>query len=604
MVKQKVQQDYNALDDITAVRTNTGMFIGDTDSPNHLATEIVDNMLDEIANNYADTGSIFISEEDGSFWVSDNGRGLKIGQTKDPNTGEMKDSIELLCTKLFSGSKFRIDQKIDYKVQIGMHGVGLVVVNALSDWLMIRICKDNKIHEYVFVDSKLDSKNVYEKSPDDSFSTLVGFKPNKKYFETVDFDVKMFVSRLLLTQSVYDYANFFVNEQKIPKIKLYDYALNMLKIPRETKLYQINQSFNENEKIRIFLNYVNSKDTVILGDVNLRNCDGTYLTNIQTLIKSIISDNIDRRFRSIDEKEFLTGLRMYVNLTLEKPKFDAQIKSRMKTSIKNYLQFIEKDLKKILTTDEILTTLTNLLEQKLTKKIIKSANSNSRRVSNLNKLKDCIKTPGEVLYIVEGDSAEGTVKQVRDKNTEACFPMRGKMLNVEKGSLTKIQNNKEVQDLIEALGPYGRRRYNKVKILADSDSDGLHISLLVTLFMHKFAPEMIEEGRVSVLIPPLYGAIKGKKFVPLYDIKSTEQYRKMNYEIRRFKGLGEMNPDQLEVAIRSGVEYILNYPDKKTLETIIENVVKNTEVRKALLLKEELNFELILEKAKENIKEN
>lgn len=599
-----VQTDYSALDSISAVRINTGMFIGDTETPNHLATEIVDNMLDEVANDFATNGEIFINEEDGSFWVSDNGRGLKLGQTKDPDTQQMQDSIILLCTKLFSGSKFRIDKKVDYKVQIGMHGVGLVVVNALSEWLVLRI-KDKQnpkqIIEYVFIDSQLQSKNTILIT-DEKYSTQVGFKPDLKYFESCNFDIKQFVSRLLLTQSVYDKASFFINGQQVPKITLNDYARTQLCLEKDEQLYSISKQLNENEKIRIFLTYLPKRDNLILGDVNLRNCDGTYLSNIQAMIKTIIKDNIDRKFKNIDEKEFLTGLRLYISLTLEKPKFDAQIKSRMKTNIREHLLLVEKDLTKILTQDNIMSVLTKLLEQKFTKKLLSTSTSGSKKISNENKLRDCSNTPGDILYIVEGDSADGTLKVVRNKNTEASFPLKGKMLNVDGASLTKIEDNKEVRDLIEAIGPKGSRRYKKIKILTDADTDGLHIAVLLIVFLTTYVKDMIEEGNVSILMPPLYGAIKGKTFIPLYNIKDTETYKSKGYSISRFKGLGEMEPEQLDVAIRSNVEYILKYPGDDKVKKLLDDVVNNTEVRKTLLEVKEFNFDLILDQAIEYAK--
>jgi DNA gyrase/topoisomerase IV subunit B len=460
------QQDYVALDSITAVRTNPGMFIGDTETPNHLATEVIDNMLDEVVNKYASVGEIFVDDQDG-FWVTDNGRGLKLGTTKDPDTGEMKDSIELLCTKLFSGSKFRQNDLVDYKIQIGMHGVGLVVVNAFSEWLVIRIRKENKINEYVFIDSKLDKQRTFDVT-DEKFSTQIGFKPDKKYFSDVSFDVKNIVNRLLLSQSVHEHAQFYINETEIPKISLYEFVRNTLSLDSKIDLHWIDQKFKNEEHLRIYLTYVDAKDSIVIGDVNLRTCDGTYLTNITTMIKDIIANNIERRFKALDPKEFLTGLRCYVNLTLEKPKFDAQVKSRMKTNIRSYLQIVEKRLIKILTDPEIMNILTNLLEAKVTKKLIST--SNGRRISNKNKLRDCSQSPGDVLYIVEGDSADGTLKVVRHKATEASFPLRGKMLNVEKGSALKIENNEEIKQLLEALGPQGKRRYKKVKLLSDADS--------------------------------------------------------------------------------------------------------------------------------------
>lgn len=478
------QVDYVVLDAISAVQNMPGMYIGDDDNPDHLATEIIDNMLDEVANNYAKNGEVFISEEDGSFWVSDNGRGLMIGLVKDPDTNEMKDSIITLCTKLHSGSKFRIDKKIDYKVQIGMHGVGLVVVNALSDWLVIRIRNKTKkeITEYVFVEGVHNSTNILEQT-DETYSTLIGFKPSEKFFKECTFNIKNIVNRLLLASCIYDKASFSVNGNQIPKIALYNYAHNVLELSKDIKLFQIKKNFSDNESINIFLNYVPKRDSVIIGDVNLRNCDGTYITNIQTMIKSIISENIDRKFRNIDDKEFLTGLRCYVSLTLEKPKFDAQIKSRMKTSIKDYLSLIEKEFTKILTQDSIMKLLTSMLEQKFTKKLLaSSSNGNNKRISNTNKLRDCSDTPGDVLYIVEGDSADGTLKVIRNKKTEASFPLKGKMLKVDDASFDKIKKNKEVNDLIEAIG--SPRRYKKIKILTDADSDESFVQHIVMYVMN------------------------------------------------------------------------------------------------------------------------
>ena len=581
----KKQSDYVALDSITAVRTNPGMFIGDTETPDHLAIEVIDNMLDEIVNKYGSIGEVFADEENG-FWITDNGRGLKMGTTEDPDTHEMKDSIELLCTKLFSGSKFRQKDDVDYKIQIGMHGVGLVVVNAFSEWLIVRVKKENQIHEYVFVDAKLNSHNIFD-ATNETFSTQICFKPDPKNFDSVSFNIKDIVNRLLLSQSVHDHAQFYFNEQEIPKITLYDYVKTALSIDKDTQMYLIERQFGD-EKLRIYLQYINAKDSVVIGDVNLRTCDGTYISNLSTMIKDIIGSNIDRRFRGLDNKEFLTGLRCYINLTLEKPKFDAQVKSRMKTSIRPYLQAIEKRLVKVLTTEDIMDTLTTLLEYKITKKLVKRGSG--KRISNKNKLRDCSKTPGDVLYIVEGDSADGTLKVIRNKNTEASFPLRGKMMNVNKANALKIEQNAEIKQLIEALGPEGRRRYHKVKLLSDADSDGLHINLLATLFMSKFASDMIKEGRVSIILPPLYGAVKGKTFVPLYTVEETVKYRSQNYQIKRFKGLGEMNPDQLEVVIKHGNEYLIEYPQDMTT---VDLVVSNTEIRKQLM-KTSLNLKNLI----------
>ena len=585
--------DYKALNSIEAVRVNTGMFIGDTQNPDHLVEEVVDNMLDEVANKYASVGTIYFDQEQKSVWISDNGRGIKIGQTKDPDTGELKDNVELLVTKLFSGSKFRIDNDIDYNVQIGMHGVGLTAVNALSDWFVFNTrdrIEQNKIHSYQFIDSILKHKEILDGSKF-SYSTLVGFKPSKKYFDNVDVTVHRFAARLVLAQCLLENSQFYINEKEIPNITLYDYIKHQLNVE---SVYEAHYKVSDSLKISIYFNYVNNLDTISRGCVNIRECEGTYITNFQTIVKNILKEKIDKKFKNINSNELLCGLRSYIVLTVPKPKFDSQTKTRMTINItKDLLNPIKDKIEQICSNRTILNTIETLLERKYTKKIgtVKTFN---KRVSSANKLRDCENIPGEVLYIVEGDSADGSVKDARDIRTEASYPLRGKSINVEKASFEKLNNNKEFKDLKEALGPKNKRRYKKIKILADADVDGYHIAALIILMLSKIADDMIKEGRVSVIVPPLYGAIKGKTFVPIYNDKLISNYESQKYNIVRFKGLGEMNPDQLEKVIRSNMEYVIKWPDTDQKLNDLMAMVVNTDIRKALMNNPECSFDKIL----------
>jgi len=576
--------DYRALTSIDAIRINTGMFIGSTETPDHLIEEVLDNMLDEITNGYADIGKMSV-EQDSSVWISDNGRGIKTGEMEDPDTGEYKDNIELLTTKLFSGSKFRTDDSaIDYQVQIGMHGVGLCVVNALSDWFVLATrdrVNRNILHVYKFENAILIEKNQIEDN-NYEYSTLIGFKPSEHYFDYLDIDLERFASRLVLAQCLLNNIQFYINNQKIPEIQLEHYIREKLQIDDSDILHHISYNKSESEQIDIYFTYVDQLDTICMGSVNLRECDGTYLTNFQTSLKNILKNKIDKKFKNINLNELLCGLRCYIILTVPKPQFDSQEKTRMTINItKQLITPIKDKIESICSKKQILNTIENILNRKFQKKIT-TQKKISKRISSDSKLKDCEKIPGDILYIVEGDSAGGTLTEARNVKSEALYALSGKSLNVEKASLDKLKNNKEFSDLREALGPKDQRRYKQIKILADADIDGYHIIVLTVLMIAKLADDMIQSGNVSIIMPPLFGAIKNNQFVPIYFQNDLQTYRNQNYKIVRFKGLGEMNADQLEQVIRSGNEYTLTYPNETDLENL-RLLILDTELRKEIM---------------------
>jgi DNA gyrase/topoisomerase IV subunit B len=282
-------------------------------------------------------------------------------------------------------------------------------------------------------------------------------------------------------------------------------------------------------------------------------------------------------------------------INVPEPKFDSQTKVRMVLDVKKILiDPLKGQLDWFV--EQIIDTLQNNLERKLHQKILNGSSRSARankRVS-ISKLHDCQHIPGDVLYIVEGDSAEGTLKQITNKKIEACYPLKGKVLNVEAATLDKIQKNKEIGDLLKALGSVSNRRYKSIKILSDADVDGYHIAVLMLLAIAKFAPDYIKSGNLSVIIPPLYGAEKGGKYYPIYDQIKIDQFKKDNYKIRRFKGLGEMNPNQLEACIRSGFEYKIKWPDSdKQLNNLI-SIITNTDLKRAIMNAEGVKMDVIL----------
>jgi DNA gyrase subunit B len=580
----------NVLDGIKAVRARPGWAVGDTATPDHLAEEILDNAIDEIANGFATEISIFNNIEDGSFWVSDNGRGIPMEPMELPD-GSFEESVKVLCTVLFSGTKFDND---DYAQLIGMHGIGLVAVNALSEWLIVKTrdrAIKKKVVTYTFQNGELVSSETEFNS--EKYSTVIGFKPSKQYFETLEFNNRYFIERLISVQSIFGLNGFTFNDKEIPKMEFESYVKKHLAIDDDEQLYSLKYSAPDKKNhIKVYCTYVETDDSITLGNVNLRACEGKFINSFHTELKKSINEKIDKQFSKVSDREYLNGLRTFIMISIPEPKFDSQTKDKMVLDVKKILiDPLKNQIDWFV--NQVIETIETNLERKLHQKIVNGASKSARstkRVSAGNKLKDCQKIPGDVLYIVEGDSAGGTIKQIRNTQTEAVYPLKGKVLNVESATLEKIQKNKEIKDLLEALGPINNRRYKSIKIVGDADEDGKHIAVLVLLVLAKFASDFIKSGNVSVVIPPLYSATKGGKYYPIYDHSKVEQLRTSGFKIGRFKGLGEMNPKQLEPIIRSGFEYKVKWPDTdKQLNNLI-SIITNTELKRAIMNSEGVNM--------------
>ena len=579
--------EYQVLKPIDAIRIRPGMYIGDVENPKHLITEVIDNSLDEISNKLATECHIYY--QDNTWWVMDNGRGIKVYDMK-LESGAIQDSVVTLCTDLHSGSKFDTNS---YNTLIGMHGVGLVVVNALSEWLTIRTRdrKDKtKIYTYNFIDGELANKNIEENH--ESWSTQVGFKPNISHFRNGEFDITPIVERLLLVQAKFPNTTISFNNQELPKRNFEEYVKNILKVTDDVTLIKYDKSINE--KLIIAITYNQDANTVMAGDVNLRLCDGKYLTYFQSLLKECINDNLDRKFKDVPENLLLLGLKLYISMTIPEPQFSSQEKNVMTLPVKHLIDPLKAQINNFIKKPGILDIIQHNIEVRMNQKIVKTSKTRSVRISADNKLKDCDKIPGDILYILEGDSALGTLKQVRDTDTEAIFPLKGKIINVENASFDKLHANKEIKDLNEALGPKGNRRYKKIKLICDADMDGHHIIVLTLLTLMKFAVDFIQSGNVSVIFPPLFGAEKGKVYVPIYKIEEVEKYRSQGYSIMRFKGLGEMSPKKLEVSIRGGCEYIVKPPSNLQELNGLKAIISEAPIKRAILNDERCSFERVL----------
>lgn len=586
----KEKRNVRILNSIDSIRLRPGMFVGDTSNCNHLIHELIDNSLDEIRNKFGDTISLNFSKK-GDVLICDNGRGLPSGETIDENTGEKVDALESLFTKLHSGTKFSFDSD-QLESLFGQNGVGLVAVNALSEYVEVL----SKKNHYRFVDSKLVVKETVD--PSDIWSTQIMFRPNKQYFDSIVPDYNTFLLRCRLAQAKLENIKFIFNKKELKRESLSDFVRNVLHISKNTPLFECsfkttkmkvvepvtNKEFVLPGSIVAFITY-EPGETVITGDVNLRFCDGVYINNVINIIKANLLSKLDKKYSKTPERFLIEGLRLYISLQMPFPKFDSQTKTRMISDVKKEIidgQF-ESKIIKILGEQYIKDTVSKILSQKLNNitKIVK------KKISSENKLCDCSQQPGDVLYIIEGDSAAAPVRECRDASREAYLPLRGKVINIEKQSLHKIKENKEIKNIIEAIGA-PPHRYEKIKIVADADPDGLHINVLVILLINKFFPDIIKEGRLSVVLPPLYGAYKNKTFIPLYNITDANKYAESGYSIQRFKGLGEMNSDQMRAVFDSETEYVIS--GSSHLDELLKIITNSDVKRQYLNLEEEYNF--------------
>lgn len=424
---KKDNRNVRILNSIDSIRIRPGTYIGDSSTANHLINEVIDNSLDEIRNKYGDSLELCFSKTH-EILIKDNGRGLPYGTTIDENTGEKVDTLESLFNRLHSGTKFSIeDDKLDSL--FGQNGVGDVAVNALSEYVNIL----TKTHHYKFIDSVLKIKEEVQADP--FWSTQIIFKPNKKYFDSIIPDKQYFIQRLKLAQAKLPGSNFYFNGKKIKQQTLEEYVREVLKINKKTPLYSCNYSiknmpiveratgkiFKMPADIDVFFTY-EPGNTILLGDVNLRFCEGSHINSIVNIIKNNILKKIDKKYEKTPERFLVEGLRLFVSLKMPLPQFDSQTKTRLISDIKKSLidGNLENKVIKILGEEYIKKTITFILNQKLGSagKIIKN-----KKISADNKLCDCTQHPGDSLFIIEGDSAAAPVRDCRNANTEAYLPL-------------------------------------------------------------------------------------------------------------------------------------------------------------------------------------
>lgn len=586
--------DLAVLEGLEAVRIRPGMYIGSTDSKgmHHLLWEIVDNGIDEIANGYGDSIEIEINS-DNSVSVTDNGRGVPV----DMHDKLKINGIQVVFTKLHAGAKFENEK---YSFSGGLHGVGASVANALSEWLEVTVYRDGKEYNMKFHSPTIDGK-IYSGIPNGEMTvkecdkklkgTKVVFLPDVRVFKKEKFNFDLinkrirelaFLNRRLkitltdyrersesgLAKSVsYNYSGGlrdfvkFVNENKNP---LYDEPIYFEKTLDDFVIYAAMQHTDGyNESIYSFVNNIPTPD------------GGTHETGFKVALTKVLNDYarqkgiLKEKQENYQGEDFREGLTCVLAIKMREVQFEGQTKGRLGNANARQLceQYTTEELTKLL--DKLPNDKIEIIYNKATQamKVRIAMKSNKELARKLNKLSSgalvgklspCIgkKAIENEMFIVEGDSAGGTAKQGRDRHYQAILPLKGKPLNVEKKRIEKILENEEITAIINALGAgFGdtfdvtQIKYDKVIILADADDDGAHIrAILLTLFF-RYMKSLISEGHVYVGMPPLY-KVESKQYGVEYaydDNELEEILERVGTKkvLQRYKGLGEMNPEQL-----------------------------------------------------------
>ena len=571
------------LEGLEAVRKRPGMYIGSTSSRglHHLVYEIVDNAVDEALAGYCDTIEVVINP-DNSVTVTDNGRGIPVGINHKAGI----PAVEVVFTILHAGGKFGGG---GYKVSGGLHGVGASVVNALSDWLEVDICSEGKIYRQRYERGKtMYPLKVVGECPPEKTGSKVTFKPDATIFqETTVYDFDILKQRLREMAFLTKGLKIILRDTRPehPQEKIFHYEggirefvsyLNRSKTPLYDEILYFEGEKN-NVFVEVALQHNDSYTESVYSFVNNINTPegGTHLVGFRNAITKTFNDYARNNKLLKDSEANLTGediregMTAIISVKIEDPQFEGQTKQKLGNSeargavdsvvSEQLTYFLEQNPAVAKTICE-----KSILAQRA-REAARKARELTRRKTALEgmslpgKLADCSdKDPKNCeIYIVEGDSAGGSAKKARSRATQAILPLRGKILNVEKARLDKVYANAEIKAMITAFGTgihedfdISKLRYHKIIIMTDADVDGAHIATLLLTFIYRFMPELIKQGYVYLAQPPLYKLEKNKNVWYAYSDEELDRIlkevgRDQNNKIQRYKGLGEMDAEQL-----------------------------------------------------------
>ena len=585
MDKEQIQE-YGAdqiqiLEGLEAVRKRPGMYIGSTSirGLHHLVYEIVDNSVDEALAGYCNTIKVIINS-DNSITVIDNGRGIPVGI----NHKSGLPAVEVVFTILHAGGKFGGG---GYKVSGGLHGVGASVVNALSEWLEVTIYSEGKIYRQRYERGNVSYKlKVIGECPLEKTGTTVSFLPDKEIFEETVFDFNTLKHRLremaFLTKNIKIVLRDDRNEEPVEKtfhyeggIKEFVTYLNKGKTPIYPDVVYA-EGMKDNVYVEVAMQHNDGYNEGCYSFVNNITTPegGTHLTGFKNALTKTFNtyaklNKLIKETESLSGEDIREGLTAIVSVKLEEPQFEGQTKQKLGNSEARGAvdNIVSEQLMIYLEQHPQVAKV--ILEKSIMAQRARDAARKARDLTRRKSALDGMALPGKLadcsdkdpknceIYIVEGDSAGGSAKTARSRATQAILPLRGKILNVEKARLDKIYANAEIKAMITAFGTgihedfdISKLRYDKIIIMTDADVDGAHISTLLLTFLYRFMPDLIKEGHVYLAQPPLFKQEKNKKVWYAYDDDELsaildEVGRDQSNKIQRYKGLGEMDADQL-----------------------------------------------------------
>ena len=578
--------EYNAdqiqiLEGLEAVRKRPGMYIGSTSSRglHHLVYEIVDNAVDEALAGYCDTIDVQINS-DNSITVVDDGRGIPVDIQKKAGL----PAVEVVFTILHAGGKFGGG---GYKVSGGLHGVGASVVNALSEWLEVEVYHGGKVYRQRYERGKtMYPLKIVGDCPTDKHGTKVTFLPDKTIFEETVYDYDTLKIRLRETAFLTKNLKIILRDDREDKkekvfhyeggIKEFVSYLNRSNVPlydnviycegkKDNVLVEVAMQHNDSytENIYSFVNNINTPE------------GGTHLTGFRNALTKTFNDYGRKNKHLKDNEPALTGediregLTAIISVKIEEPQFEGQTKQKLGNSEARGAvdSVVSEQLTYFL--EQNPSVAKTIIEKSVLAQRARAAARKARDLTRRKTVLDGLSLPGKLadcsskhpeeceIYIVEGDSAGGSAKDARNKITQAILPLRGKILNVEKARLDRIYGNAEIKSMITAFGTgihedfdISKLRYHKIIIMTDADVDGAHISTLLLTFIYRFMPELIKQGYVYLAQPPLYKIEKNKRVWYAYSDEELNNIlkeigRDQNNKIQRYKGLGEMDAEQL-----------------------------------------------------------